>query len=178
MNFLEKNLEDIIYEADNNALNDRGLNIYGKKIRQTKIGNYGVSDLITYKRIKNQFGGLFLSIQLFELKKDAINMNTFNQACRYARGIQRFLTGKNIEFNIDVVLVGNQIDMSDSMCYLTNLIPCNSPEMPSDAISSIQFYTYKYDFDGITFKNRDGFVLTNEGFERTKKQFKNAFQSI
>jgi hypothetical protein len=55
MNFLEKNLEDIIFETHENKLRDRGLEISGKKLRQLRIGNYGIADMITYTRIKKYF---------------------------------------------------------------------------------------------------------------------------
>lgn len=45
--FLEKTLEDIIFETSNDDLKERGLWICGNKKRQVKIGNYGIADLIT-----------------------------------------------------------------------------------------------------------------------------------
>lgn len=45
--FFEKTLEDIIFNTDNELLCEHGLLISGKKLRQVKIGNYGIADLIT-----------------------------------------------------------------------------------------------------------------------------------
>ena len=53
MNFLEKNLEDIIFETDNVDLRKRDLFIFGKKKRQVRIGNYGTCDTMVVK--VNQF---------------------------------------------------------------------------------------------------------------------------
>ena len=47
MSFLEKDLEDIIFETDNDLLFEHGLFIDGQKKRQVRIGNYGIADLIT-----------------------------------------------------------------------------------------------------------------------------------
>jgi hypothetical protein len=50
MDFLEKDLEDIIFDSPNEELRKRGLNIWGKKKRQLNIGNYGRADIITYDK--------------------------------------------------------------------------------------------------------------------------------
>ena len=50
MKFFEKDLEEIIYLSDKDKLSDRGLYLNGKLKRQLRIGNYGVADLIEYKR--------------------------------------------------------------------------------------------------------------------------------
>ena len=38
MEFLEKDLEQIIWEASDNDLEDAGLDFYGKRFRQLRIG--------------------------------------------------------------------------------------------------------------------------------------------
>ena len=53
MKFLEKDLEEIIFETSNKELNERGLFVYGKKYRQLRIGNYGVADLVVVDRTPN-----------------------------------------------------------------------------------------------------------------------------
>ena len=50
MKFLEKDLEDIIFEAPREELAKRGLHIEGKMYRQLRIGNYGIADLVTIQR--------------------------------------------------------------------------------------------------------------------------------
>lgn len=50
MKFLEKDLEDIIFNADNESLQSRGLEIRGFKKRQLNIGNYGIADIVTFER--------------------------------------------------------------------------------------------------------------------------------
>src|SRR5689334_20163596 len=98
MRFLEKNLEDIIYEADLDSLHSRGLTIHGKRLRQVKIGNYGIADLITIERDVFNYAYAvqdtikpFITVTVFELKKEIVNIHTFLQAVKYLKGIKRYL---------------------------------------------------------------------------------------
>ena len=50
MKFLENDLEEIIYTSGRDVLEQRGLTINGKLLRQVKIGNYGIADLIEFQR--------------------------------------------------------------------------------------------------------------------------------
>lgn len=172
--FLEKDLEDIIFESDKDELFKRGLFIYGKLYRQVRIGNYGVADLISVKRIptdiRNGKRGEFashLDITIYELKKDKIDVHTFIQAVRYAKGISRYFEKyrTNIKVQFKVVLIGSEISMNDDFTYITDMF---TPDIPSafysPAINSVTFYKYKYNFDGIYFENHDQYYLINEGF--------------
>ncbi len=53
MKFLEKDLEQIIFESGMDSLNERGLYIRGKRLRQVRIGNYGIAD--SYARGINRY---------------------------------------------------------------------------------------------------------------------------
>ena len=87
MKFLEKDLEDIIWESDNIKLRKRGLSINGIKKRQLKIGNYGIADLVTcYKSINDFNNGLIVTV--YELKKEKAGISAFLQALRYCKGIK------------------------------------------------------------------------------------------
>ena len=55
MEISEKELEGLIFETDNEYLNERGLNIYGKKKRQISTFKHGILDLLTYRRYKDDF---------------------------------------------------------------------------------------------------------------------------
>jgi hypothetical protein len=153
MDFLEKNLEDIIYETDNNLLTKRGLFIYGKKKRQVRIGNYGVADIITYYRGITDENEPELIINIYELKKDIINIDTFLQALRYYKGICRYLDKRDFYENVRyrLILIGKTIDPGDFK-YLT------------DFAYNINIFTYSYQFDGIKFTQERGYRLINEGF--------------
>jgi len=80
MEISEKELEDIIFNTDNYNLNNRGLNIYGKKKRQLSIGSYGIADLVTCAIYNKKDGNQMLYIQVIELKKDCIDYKAFSQA--------------------------------------------------------------------------------------------------
>lgn len=165
MNFLEKDLEDILFSTDSDILSDRGLNIYENRKRQLRVGNYGVLDMIAYEFEKVK-GCRFTSlhIQLIELKKDEVNIDTFLQAINYAKGIQSYLDKRNLNkvlFDIQIILIGKMIDKSSSFVYITDLFggkdSCNS-------IVDIDFYEYKYKIDGLYFEQIYGYKLINEGF--------------
>lgn len=87
MDFLEKDLEDIIYDSlinDYDCLIERGFhnsfeysyeeqNLRG--FRQLKIGNYGIADIVTVSKLYDMQNGKllpYLNIDIYELKKDEI----------------------------------------------------------------------------------------------------------
>jgi len=155
MKFLEKDLEDIIYETDNAKLRERGLPIYGLKLRQVRLGGYGVADLITIQlRANNQthpednityYFGHTLIITIYELKQESIGFNALGQCFRYSKAIEGIINGLDLnlysieDFELYRVIVGSKIDRSSDFCYLIN---------HTDFISA---YTYDYGFEGISF---------------------------
>lgn len=165
MNFLEKDLETIIYEADKSKLYDRGLRLDGILLRQKRIGNYGIADLIEVKHDSyNDYR--ILNINVVEIKKDAINLDTLMQAVGYAKGIHKYLTDVRDfnRFTLDITLIGKYIDTSSNFVYLTELIDAHQPNIGT--INSISYYTYSYELEGLTFKQRYGYNLTNDGFSK------------
>lgn len=182
MEFLEKDLETIIWEASDNDLEDAGLDFYGKRFRQLRIGNYGIADLVTVKResiyseseyIKNgkhKIIDSYLVITVYELKKDKIGVGAFLQAIGYVKGIQSYLNKRNFEnFILRIKLVGSDIDNSGNFCFLTDLInntskPCDEPMYSNGYIEDVSFYTYHITLKGLKFKCHFGYTLTNEGF--------------
>lgn len=168
MDFLEKDLEEILKTTPTEKLVDAGLGFLkfaDKVFTQVRIGNYGVADMITYKRCKNC---IFLNV--VELKKDKIGISAFLQAVRYVRGIQRFLEKRGYEniaegmskdslksyphISIDIILIGRSIDNEGSFCYLPDVI----------RYSQFYFYTYEYKLDGLKFKQEYNYQLIKEGF--------------
>lgn len=162
MSFLEKDLENIIWESDKEELSERGLPIYGKLIRQLNIKGYGVADLVEWDIEKYPYGKI-LNITIYELKKDKIGISALLQSISYARGIQRYLNKrlKNLQFTINIVLVGSSVDTKGSFCYLPDLM-CN--EYSYGMLNSIQYYTYDYKIDGIRFKESYGYYSSTEEF--------------
>lgn len=178
MTFLEKDLEEIIYEtykSDPIGLKKRGLYLNGIIKRQLRIGNYGIADLVTFERdidyeyspdrfidkddvetmIFECYTTPKLIVTVYELKKDKIGISAYLQALKYIKGIKRYLDER--EFNYDVgyniVLIGKELDTSGSFCFIP------------DFSSNVEFYTYNYDLDGLKFKNKKGYILTDENFK-------------
>ena len=181
MEFLEKDLEQIIWEASDNDLENAGLEFSGKRFRQLRIGNYGIADLITVKReciyseseyIKSgkcKIIDSYLVITVYELKKDKIGVSAFLQAIGYAKGIQSYLYKRGFDnFIFRIKLVGSDVDKSGSVCYLPDLIninrPCDEPMYQKCFIEDIAFYTYHITLNGLKFKSHFGYNLINEGF--------------
>ena len=189
MNFLEKDLEDIIFETDNDLLFEHGLFIDGQKKRQVRIGNYGIADLITCSRREcdlhsvrignygiadlitcsrrecdlHSYPSTYLDITVFELKKDILDNNAFFQAIKYARGIQSYLEYRKIEnYTINITLIGKELNLHDDFIYIPSLI---HSEYIFKQLASFNIYTYSYEFDGIQFEKQYDYVLKNNGWE-------------
>lgn len=180
MNFLEKDLEQIIYEADRKELENSGLPIYGTLFKQLRIGNYGIADLVSVDKEYNYFEDRkikvnpYLSITVYELKKDKIGIAAFLQAVKYVNGISSFLLQRgfhNVLFSI--ALVGSKIDTSGSFCSLPGLI-LGDEQYPEHQLSCLNFYTYSYGINGLKFNSDYCFSkIENEGFDSMLKLKKN-----
>jgi hypothetical protein len=166
MNFLENDLEDIIYNTSQVKLQERGLDVIneGSKLyRQLNIGNYGRADLVEFTRSfikpENSRGWHELIINVYELKKEKIGMGSFLQALNYIKGIDMYLKYRNkynqVEFII--TLIGREIE-NGAFIYLPDYIS------NLNGSSFIHLYTYDYEFDGIKFTEHDDYSLTNPGF--------------
>lgn len=161
MKFLEKDLEDIIFSADRQMLANRGLEIEGKLLRQVKLGNYGICDLlsiITPSYNENFFdsgtgnhGSFYVTV--YELKKDQISMSSFLQCVRYGKAIESYFNQRGHECIIDFVLIGKYIDQNTDFIFL------------SDFMNNLEVYTYEYELNGISFKNHKKYSLWDEGFK-------------
>jgi hypothetical protein len=165
MNFLEKDLENIVWEADNIKLQQKNLPIEGKKIRQLKIGNYGISDIVTYERQYLEFSETspYLKITIYELKKEKIGISAFLQSLKYAKGIKTYMEEyrSNIDFTINIVLCAKDIDLSGEFIYITDLMYSFEN---FGFINKIDFYTFEYLIDGINFIKHENYNLTHKGF--------------
>lgn len=149
MEFLEKDLEQIIWETDDRILFERGLQISGKRKRQLRIGNYGIADLVTFWRDEYE-----ICFEVFELKKDDLNMQTLLQAYKYVKGISTYLQLRGFKHRFYVTLVGRRIDTISSFCFLPDLI------------NSLYIYTYHMNIDGLQFRRILDWNLSNKGFDK------------
>ena len=158
----ERDLEKIITESPKEKLKERGLIIEEKIFTQIKIGNYGIADIVTAKRIENIEDQQCLIITIYELKKDQINFSTFEQALRYAKGIDSYLKFRNFEFDyrINIKLIGKTID-KNSFCFLPEWINSNV------FYDLSELYIYEYKIDGIHIERIEDFsLLKDEGFKK------------
>lgn len=168
MRFLEKDLETIVYEANKSELSDRGLDLTGRLLRQVQIGNYGVADLIhVYKRYScNQ---PYLVVEVIEMKKDKVCFNTFLQAVRYVKGLQRFFEKRGFyNYVFHITLIGKEVDKSGSFIYLADLLG-STETINKEMISSLNIYEYHYDLTGLIFVEKSGYKLVNEGFKPSRQ---------
>lgn len=164
MKFLEKDLETIIYESGRDLLEERGLLIEGKLLRQVKIGNYGIADLISVTKPTYDWHKwkreIFIPgyITIFELKKENIGISALLQSIGYAKGIQSYLQRRNKDylFRINICLIGKEIDKSGNFIYLPDLI--------NNEYFTLEYLTYEFRLDGLHFINQNGYILNNEGF--------------
>lgn len=174
MNFLEKDLEQIIFETPNKHLFDKGLLISGIKSRQVRVGNYGISDLITIDRpvICTEYKQRGL-ISVYELKQNKIGSSAFLQAVRYLKGIDSYLSkrGFNTElYDYGIVLIGSTLENGTAFSYLTDFMVHDICDEAFAPRLHLDVYTYKYDFDGISFVREDGYKLVDEGFGLVKNR--------
>jgi hypothetical protein len=172
MDFLEKNLEDIIFETDNDLLMDRGLYIDGRKKRQVNIGGYGIADIVAIERFTDCVDGVsvqkFIKINVLELKKNNADVGTFLQALKYCKGIKSYIEKRKL-FNsyqilFEVSLIGKKVDLSSSFIYLSDFLSGGDNSYCMHEYFSFSAYSYSYEFDGIKFKREHGYSLINEGF--------------
>ena len=173
MNFLEKDLEEIIFTSDKDKLDKRGLFVNEGAIfkRQLKIGNYGISDLVSYERPFFSLAERVVykgKITVYELKKEKISISAFMQALNYLKGIRSYLNKIGIEDNYDykIVLIGKEFDSFSSFSYMPDIISSINYDdiLGTSPMFSTEFYTYEYGLEGIFFKQISGYKLVDEGF--------------
>jgi len=167
MEFLEKDLEEIIFTSDRGALYQAGLYVSGKMYRQLRIGEYGIADLVTFDRErhfnKDKHYQHSITITVYELKKDKINISAFLQALGYVKGIQRYLQIRNFNHTISfkIVLIGKRLSNDSTFSYLPDF-------MNNNELLTLENYTYYLDIGGLSFLNECGYQQRNEGFSYGK----------
>lgn len=171
MEFLERDLEEIIFNANLSDLEERGLRMELQRKRQFKIGNYGIADIIGLEKpLYHTFFKIHLkgTITIYEFKKDAINISAFLQAIRYLKGVKRYLEKRGLDknYNYKIVLIGRTLDLNSSFSYLPDLICNGYNETNIDDVSdfNLELYTYSYGLEGLNFSQETGYKLINEGF--------------
>jgi hypothetical protein len=172
MDFLERDLEDIIFNAlqteeGRDVLNEKGLQVdfsdgLLRSARQLRIGNYGMCDIITMSRGQTDISDLFgvlqpkVVINVYELKRGKIDIDALIQVKRYMTGVDHYMQKFHPKMGVHVcgTVIGRSICTNDWV-YLI------------DDLDRIEFYTYSYGIDGIEFNPSDGpYTLTSHGLSK------------
>lgn len=137
--FLEKDLEDIIFE-NKNIIHERGFTLNYENLERQYVTRNGIIDLYNFEIKEN-----IAYLTIIELKKDNIDFKAYGQIMNYFFSEMITLKSKNLkDIKINLVLVGKTYDEEV-------LLACSTSEI-------IDIYTYKYDYDGISFlKQTTGF---------------------
>lgn len=164
MDFLEKDLETIIWETDNEKLFNKGIFINGVKKRQLRIGNYGVADIVCIsKQYTEPDNKPYLLINVMELKKENAGISAFLQALRYVKGIETYLKHRKVKFDykFSITLVAKKIDTNSSYIFLSDFMKYY---YHGELFLTLSNYSYKYTVDGIMFKEEFDYNIINTGF--------------
>lgn len=160
MNILEKELEDVIWEAINDEkvdLSDHGLYLHSDNwIRQFNLGEYGIADIVGYT-IENDA----IKWEIIELKKDIIGVGTLLQALNYYKAL--YLISEDYEtVDFRIILIGKSIDKNGSFAYIADYVE-----------DKIELYAYNIDLiNGIRFINKFGYsLLKDQSFLLAKEKF-------
>ena len=103
MNILEKEIEQLLFENldDKDLMLSKGfIHLSDKYYRQLDLGDYGVADIIGLSYKKDKLDNLSLEINIYELKKELIDVNTLLQASRYYKGIESILNYYELEVKL------------------------------------------------------------------------------
>lgn len=145
MNFKEESLENIIWqnaqsEKGRTQLLDRGLIVSEYVKRQIDLGCYGRLDLLDvyYNEETDR-----IVLDVIELKKEFITIDALMQAARYVTGIKEHIQELNLDIDIEITLVGENIDLKTNFVYLLNYL------------SNVRIITYNYSIDGIRFTQHE-----------------------
>lgn len=130
--FLEKTLEDIVYENRYRIYKRGFIDFYFCTERQFTLPSGARMDLFTW-----ELRGEVLFCKIIELKKERVTADSLWQILRYYDEIFFGLYKQFSGLKIDLVLVGNGI--TDNIDSVSTLIP------------QLSVYEYKYNFDGISF---------------------------
>lgn len=163
--FLEKNLEDIIFESDRTDLLERGIDVEGQLFRQYRLGKYGIADLIGFKEVKydsyiQSDSAVEYIVTIYELKRGKIDFNTFMQAIRYVYGFICYakINYKRTNFQFRIVLIGSEIENKDEFINIPNIfVPKYLIREDLNKIIDIEFYTYSYNINGILFSKIENY---------------------
>lgn len=167
MKFLERDLEEIIFNTPNSTLQSIGLDINGTKKRQLRIGNYGISDIVTLHKeydLKLKYsettGKLtevanpIINLTVYELKKENISLSAFAQSVKYLKGIKTYLEDYRGFYDVKFrsVVIGKNIPEDSSIIYA------------GDIFENIDIYQYSLNINGLVFEKLELLNIKNTGY--------------
>ena len=159
MDFLEKDLEEIIYTLSQSVegrqkLLARGLSVSGKMYRQVSLAEYGRLDLVAI-RIEPADT---VNITVYELKQGKVGTNALFQACRYLTALRKIASESTNKYvSCNAVLIGREIEKNGDFTLLYKFL------------NFAKVITYRYDFNGVWFTEEDkSFVLSNVSLDNQK----------
>lgn len=155
MDFLEKDLEDILFNSDARTIRLRGLTcfVYNHIHRQVDLKQYGIADLITIHLNEKH-----IHFHVYELKNKVLNPAAFWQIVRYIKGVQHALSKcnlKNHSLSVSGTIIGRSLDLNTDLCFLPSIMPL------------VSMYLYSYTLEGMQFDKVYN-SYTNSGFEGIK----------
>lgn len=158
MNILESEIEEILFKnlGNRDLLIERGFEHFEQHYYlHPNFGSYGIPDIIgvtvsDYSELRNRC----VSITIYELKKEVINIETLLQASRYAKAVTVMFQeyGYNLfnDFEIKIVLIGKTVENNSDFVFL------------SDFCQNVFLLTYSIDIKkGIVFKEESDFYIKN-----------------
>ncbi len=140
---LEKQLKDIIWETDNDKLNQRGLFISGEKRQSQNFKDFGKADFVTKD---NDLWNPRLTI--YEFLDGNISVSSVLKCLTILKGMRKFHDDcliKNDSFLYSITIVGRSIPEESALLFFPYFF--NNGEK----IYEINFYTYSFDINGIRF---------------------------
>lgn len=167
MNILEQEIEDIVWGAmveDPDLLTDRGFYCSPNYtyVRQLDLCEYGRADIVGFRVRRDTDGEKIIDVDIIELKKDKVNIGTFLQGIRYAKGVARKFKHEGLGYRLHfkLTLVGKQIDMDSDFSYI------------QDIFTDVRVLTYSVDLiHGVKFHDHEGINLIREGFKSSNDLF-------
>lgn len=161
INFLEKHLEQIIFETPQEKLRQRGLSIFYDKIfQQVNLGAYGIADVIAvqFNCQSPDSKRKVVIITVYELKQKEVNIHTLTQCGRYISGLTLFIEDNFNTENTDIiyraVIIGDSVDENGDFVFLFG------------SLQNVSCYLYDYAFDGIKFQIQRDWQHTDPCFPK------------
>ncbi len=145
--FLEQTLEDIIFE-NRAIIHTKGLcQFKGTSFRQLILPSSKKLDILSYDITDGH-----ISIDLYELKKDTINLDAILQAYNYFTEVSTCICGSFKTFDIHIIMIGRRYD---------------PPPLLEKMKLPISVFVYDYELNGISFtkmQSRYDLFNRNENF--------------